>query len=160
MNFLSIFANLRIQDLVDIIFLTVVAYHLHLWFRGRKAFKALVGLLVLGIVFTLARTWGLFLTTWVFQILWQVLIILLIILFQSEIRQVLERVNPLKAIGLRKEAISGGWIEGLSKGIMALARYGRRVFPITRDQIFLPNDRIQIVRIEPTQISFKFKEGP
>ena len=101
MHFFSIIANLRFQDVVDILFLTVVAYHLYLWFRGTKAFKALVGLLILGIVYTLARSWGLFLTTWVFQIFWQVLVILLIILFQSEIRQVLERVNPLQVIGLR-----------------------------------------------------------
>jgi diadenylate cyclase len=84
MNFLSIINNLRFQDALDILFLTVVAYYLYNWFRGTKAFKAFIGLLVLGMIFTLARTWGLFLTTWVFQILWQVFIILLLILFQSE----------------------------------------------------------------------------
>ena len=83
MNTLALIANLRIQDVLDILFLTVVAYHLYLWFRGTKAFKALIGLFALGVVFTIAQTWGLFLTTWVFQILWQVLVILLIILFQS-----------------------------------------------------------------------------
>ena len=103
----SILTDLRFQDALDILFLTVVAYYLYLWFWGTKAFKALVGLLVLGIVFTVARTWGLFLTTWVFQILWQVLVVLLIILFQSEIRQVLERVNPLQALGLHPHARAG-----------------------------------------------------
>ena len=100
MNFLSIIKDLRIQDVLDILFLTVVAYHLNIWFKGTKALKALVGLFVLGIIFTFARNYGLFLTTWVFQILWQVLIIMLIILFQSEIRQALERVNPLRALWL------------------------------------------------------------
>ena len=90
MHLFAIIADLRFQDILDVLFLTIVAYHLYLWFRGTKALKALVGLLGLGIVFTVARTWGLFLTTWVFQILWQVLVVLLIILFQSEIRQVLE----------------------------------------------------------------------
>ena len=101
MHLFAIITNLRFQDVLDILFLTVFVYHLYLWFWGTKAFKALVGLLALGIVFTMARFWGLFLTTWVFQILWQVLVLLIIILFQSEIRQVLERVNPLKMIGLR-----------------------------------------------------------
>ncbi|MBW2609262.1 MAG: TIGR00159 family protein [Deltaproteobacteria bacterium] len=116
-----IIANLGFRDVLDILFLTVVAYYLYLWFRGTKAFKALVGLLVLGIVFTVARTWGLFMTTWVFQIFWQVLIILLIILFQSEIRQVLERVNPLKVIGFRKLPDPGKWIPAFARGIYALA---------------------------------------
>ncbi|MBN2124654.1 MAG: diadenylate cyclase [Deltaproteobacteria bacterium] len=116
-----IIANLRIQDVLDIVFLTIVTYHLYLWFRGTKAFKALVGLLVLGVVFTLARTWGLFLTTWVFQIFWQVLVILLIILFQSEIRQVLERFNPLRTLGLRRHSLAGRWLRGFPEAAFRLA---------------------------------------
>ncbi len=122
MNLFAIMANLRPQDVLDILFLTVVAYHLYLWFRGTKALKALVGLFVLGIVFTVARTWGLFLTTWFFQILWQVLVILLIILFQSEIRQALEKVNPLQMIGLRKASIPEKWIPGFTQAIFSLAQ--------------------------------------
>ena len=121
MNTLAIIANLRIQDLLDILFLTVLAYHLYLWFRGTKAFKALIGLFALGVIFTMAQTWGLFLTTWVFQILWQVLVILLIILFQSEIRQALEKFDPLRTLGLRKTAQPGQWTQGLSDAVFALA---------------------------------------
>jgi uncharacterized protein (TIGR00159 family) len=121
MHFIAIVNNLRIQDVLDILFLAAVAYHLFLWFQGTKALRALVGLLVLGVVFTVARTWGLFLTTWVFQILWQVLVILLIILFQSEIRQVLERFNPIKTMSFRRNSIRGQWIQELCKGIFALA---------------------------------------
>jgi len=121
MHFFAIIANLRFQDVLDILFLAIVAYHLYLWFWGTKAFKALVGLLALGIVFTLARFWGLFLTTWVFQILWQVLIVLIIILFQSEIRQVLERGNPLQMIGLRAFPKSADWVPNFVKTVFSLA---------------------------------------
>jgi len=76
-------------------------------------------------VFTLARFWGLFLTTWVFQILWQVLIVLIIILFQSEIRQVLERVNPLQVIGLRPAVTSADWIPGFAAALFSMA--GKRI---------------------------------
>ncbi len=122
MNPLPIATHLRVQDIVDILFLTVVAYHLYLWFSGTKALKALIGLFVMGIVFTVARYWGLFLTTWMFQILWQVLVVLLIILFQSEIRQVLERVNPLKIIGLRAFSRAENWVPDFVEGIFSLAR--------------------------------------
>ena len=121
MHLFSIITNLRVQDILDVLFLTVIVYYLYLWFWGTKAFKALVGLLALGIVFTLARFWGLFLTTWVFQILWQVLIVLIIILFQSEIRQVLERVNPLQVIGLRPSATSVDWIPGFANTLFSMA---------------------------------------
>jgi diadenylate cyclase len=121
MNLTAVVTNFRIQDLLDILFLTVLAYYLFLWFRGTKAFNALVGLIALGIVFTLAQTWGLFMTTWVFQIFWQVLVILLIILFQSEIRQVLEKVDPLQAFGFRKKIKPGEWVQGFSEGVFTMA---------------------------------------
>ena len=122
MHIFSIITNLRFQDVLDILFLSVLVYHLYLWFWGTKAFKALVGLLALGVIFTLARFWGLFLTTWVFQILWQVLIVLIIILFQSEIRQVLERVNPLKMITLRSFSKSADWIPNFVTAVFSLAK--------------------------------------
>jgi len=138
MHLFTIIANLRFQDVLDILFLTVVVYHLYLWFWGTKAFKALVGLLALGIVFTVARFWGLFLTTWVFQILWQVLVVLIIILFQSEIRQVLERVNPLQMIGLRVFSKSADWVPGFVKTLFALA--GQRIGALI---IFERMDRVE-----------------
>ena len=58
MNIIAIIANFNFQDLFDILFLTVVAYHLFIWFQGTKAFKALIGLLVLGAVFTIAKAGG------------------------------------------------------------------------------------------------------
>jgi len=123
MHIFSIITNLRFQDVFDILFLSVLVYHLYLWFWGTKAFKALVGLLAMGIIFTLARFWGLFLTTWVFQILWQVLVVLIIILFQSEIRQVLERVNPLQMIAYRRFSKSANWIPDLLvKAVFSLAK--------------------------------------
>lgn len=124
MQFLKIFSHIRIQDLVDVFFLTLVAYHLYMWFKGTKALKALIGLMALGVIFTIAQTWGLFLTTWVFQILWQVLIILLIILFQPEIRQVLEKVNPFKGYDWRTNTDAPSWIEDLTKACFQMGRRG------------------------------------
>lgn len=124
MNLQAIFTNFRIQDVLDILFLAVLAYYLFLWFRGTKAFNALIGLFALGVVYTLAQTWGLFMTTWVFHIFWQVLVLLIIILFQSEIRQVLERVDPLQAFGIRKRAKPGKWLQNFSEGVFSLAGRG------------------------------------
>jgi diadenylate cyclase len=122
MSLYRILSNLRFQDGLDILFMTIVVYYLTLWFWGTKAFKALVGLLALGLIYTATKSWGLFLTTWVFQILWQVLVILIIILFQNEIRQVLERVNPLQMLGLRGVERSADWTSGLVQALMALAK--------------------------------------
>ena len=122
MYFFTTIANFRFYDIVDICLLTILAYHLFLWFRDTKAIKALIGLLGLVILYVVARTWGLFLTTWAFQILFQVVVILLIVIFQSEIRQVLERVNPLQVFGRHKSSSPEAWIKEFSEGVFALAK--------------------------------------
>ena len=110
------------RDFADIAFLTIVAYYLYVWFRGSRALRVLIGLVVLGGVYSLAKLWGLFLTTWVFQILWQVLIILLLILFQSEIRQVLERVSSLRRLRPHRRPIEDAFVHELATVSFDLAR--------------------------------------
>ena len=110
MNLLAILSNIGLPDVLDILFISMVAYQLYTWFWGTKAFKALIGIVLLSGIFIVAKAWGLFLTTWVFQILWQVFVILLIILFQKEIRQMLERFNPLKTFGLKQGSTMDTWI--------------------------------------------------
>jgi uncharacterized protein (TIGR00159 family) len=109
------------RDLVDILFLTIVAYQLYQWFRETRALRVLIGLVVLGGIYSVAKLWGLFLTTWVFQILWQVLLILLLILFQSEIRQVLEKVSPLRYLRSRRRVYRGTIAKDLANVLFHLA---------------------------------------
>lgn len=109
------------RDLVDILFLTLVAYQLYDWFRETRALRVLIGLVALGGIYSVAKLWGLFLTTWVFQILWQVLLILLLILFQSEIRQVLEKVSPLRYLKSRRRVLGGTFSKDLARILFDLA---------------------------------------
>jgi len=109
------------RDLVDILFLTLVAYQLYEWFRETRALRVLIGLVALGGIYSVAKLWGLFLTTWVFQILWQVLLILLLILFQSEIRQVLEKVSPLRYLRSRRRVSQGTFTKHLALVLFDLA---------------------------------------
>jgi len=109
------------RDLVDILFLTLVAYQLYEWFRETRALRVLIGLVVLGGIYSVAKLWGLFLTTRVFQVLWQVLLILLLILFQSEIRQVLEKVSPLRFLRSRRQVLRGTFTKNLAQVLFDLA---------------------------------------
>ena len=109
------------RDLVDILFLTLVIYQLYVWFKETRALRVIIGLVALGGVYSVAKAWDLFLTTWVFQILWQVLIILLLILFQSEIRQVLEKVSPLRYLRARRHVGQNSFVADLSQTVFELA---------------------------------------
>lgn len=118
----DIIPTLTWRDLVDIIFLSLVAYQLYVWFKGTKALRVLIGLVVLGGIYSLAKFWGLFMTTWAFQVLWQVLVILLLILFQAEIRQVLEKVSPLRYLRSRRDFSEAVLMDDLAGAVFDLAR--------------------------------------
>lgn len=122
MNLFAILSNIGLSDVLDILFISFVSYSLYVWFSGTKAFKALIGILALSGIYIVAESWGLFLTTWVFQILWQVFVILLIILFQREIRQMLEWFNPLRKFGYRHSDATEEWIQGLCDWAFDAAR--------------------------------------
>ena len=109
------------RDIVDILFLTIVTYQLYIWFRESRALRVIIGLVALGGIYSIAKFWDLFLTTWVFQILWQVLLILLLILFQAEIRQVLEKVSPMRYLRSRRRVFQKTLAKELSQALFELA---------------------------------------
>ena len=75
--------------------------------------------------------------------------------------EVSEPVNPEIAItvqGLRKDASTLSRRNVHAEVDLSMARLGNRVFRITRDQIVLPNDRINVVSIEPPFMEFRLRE--
>src|SRR4029077_11458891 len=64
------------------------------------AHLALVGMAILGAIYLLAQQLGLLLTASIFQAFFAVFLILLVIIFQAELRQVFERIA---VFGLRRE---------------------------------------------------------
>ncbi len=87
---------IRIQDIADILIMTFLLYQLYNWFRRTRAFQVLLGLGVVTLIYFATRFLGLYMTSWVLQELGTVLIILIIVVFQSEIRQALYRFSRLR----------------------------------------------------------------
>jgi uncharacterized protein (TIGR00159 family) len=88
--------NIRIQDIADILIMTFLLYQLYTWFRGTRAIQVLLGLGVVTLIYFGTRFLGLYMTSWVLQELGTVLIILIIVVFQAEIRQTLYRFSLLR----------------------------------------------------------------
>ncbi len=91
----EILASMRWQDFMDILLITFILYRLYVWLQGTRALRILIALAALGLLYLLARWSGLFITTWILQYLWAVILVIMVVVFQSEIRQVLERMSPL-----------------------------------------------------------------
>src|SRR5713101_9436458 len=86
---------LRWRDVLDIALMTFLVYQAYIRLRGTQAARIGIGLAVLGVFYFLAQTTGLFLTSWVLGGIWAASFILVIVVFQAEIRQILEQVNPV-----------------------------------------------------------------
>ncbi len=87
---------IRIQDLADILIMTFLLYQLYSWFRRTRAMQVLLGLGVVTLIYFVTRFLGLYMTSWILQELGTVLIILVIVVFQAEIRQTLYRFSLMR----------------------------------------------------------------
>lgn len=90
--------SIRIQDIADILIMTFLLYQLYSWFRGTRAIQVLLGLGVVTLIYFATRFLDLYMTSWVLQELGTVLIVLIIVVFQTEIRQALYRFSLLRHI--------------------------------------------------------------
>ena len=89
-DFLNLF---RWQDGLDILILTYILYRLYLWLRKKKALRMILVILALPLFYIFARWIDLPLSVWGLQYLWPVILIVLVVIFQEEIREVLGNVS-------------------------------------------------------------------
>jgi diadenylate cyclase len=103
---ISIINNLRIQDILDIVIVSLMIYALLVWFKERASRFVLVGISVVGAVYVTAGFFQLYLTTVVLQGFFAILLFVLVVIFQEDLRRVFER---LAIIGrFNKQARSAG----------------------------------------------------
>jgi uncharacterized protein (TIGR00159 family) len=94
----------RIQDIADILIMTFLIYQLYSWFRATRAMQVLLGLGVVIVIYFATRFLGLYMTSWILQELGTVLIVLIVVVFQAEIRQTLYRFSLMRHVfGSRPE---------------------------------------------------------
>lgn len=87
---------MRIQDVADILIMTLLVYQLYNWFRRTRALQVVMGLGFLVILYIITKNFGLFMTSWILQELGTVIFVLIIVVFQGEIRQALYRFSLMR----------------------------------------------------------------
>jgi diadenylate cyclase len=112
--------NFRWSYLIDIGIMTFIIYQAYLRFRGTRAIRILEGVAILGLGGLAAQKAGLFLTSWLLSGIGAAAVVFFIVIFQAEIRQMLERVNPRLPASLFRQLPQEG-LAPLSETIFALA---------------------------------------
>mgnify|MGYP001353554060 CR=1 FL=1 len=93
--------EMRLVDLLDILFVATLIWLAIAWFRNSRARLALLGLAALAVLFGLAQALQLQLTTLVLQGFFAVVAVMLVVVFQDDLRRLFEGIAVW---GLRRNA--------------------------------------------------------
>ena len=111
----------RWQDGLDILILTYIFYRLYLWLRKKKALRMILAILALPLFYILAKWVDLPLSVWGLQNLWPVILIVLVVIFQEEIREVLGNVSLPSFFFGRSERLTSKAIDKIVEAAFQMA---------------------------------------
>jgi diadenylate cyclase len=119
---MDFFNYFRLHNIIDILLVSFLLYQLYLWVRESRALRALTGLAIIGVLSLVARWTGMVMTGWIFQSLWSIILLVIVIVFQPEIRRILERMNPLDLIRGQPVALQREMLVEITETVFDMAR--------------------------------------
>ena len=129
-SILMFIKSVRIQDILDIVIIAVMIFALLTWFKTRASRFVLIGIILLGVIYVAARFFQLYLTTIVLQGFFAILLFVLVVIFQEDLRSFFERlamlgnirkiIRPLSSLEGTTEIIAQTAVNLAKKNIGAL----------------------------------------
>jgi uncharacterized protein (TIGR00159 family) len=121
---LTVIKSIRIQDILDVTIIALMIFAVLTWFKTRASRFVLIGITLLGGVYLAARFFQLYLTTIVLQGFFAILLFVLVVIFQEDLRGFFERLALLGNIGKKFEPLSGlkGTAELIAQTAATLAK--------------------------------------
>jgi len=89
----TVLREIKIADIVDIGIIALFLYIVLVWLERARAKLILIGIVILSLLYIVARVFNLHLTILVFQAFFAIFLILLAIIFQDDLRHFLERLG-------------------------------------------------------------------
>lgn len=128
-HFASYFTMISVRDIIDILLLTVVFFCVFLFVKERRAAKLVLGVIFLLIFLLICNVFNLEAMNYLLSNFFEVGIVLLVIIFQPEIRSGLEKMgdNSVRGIkrigeGNKNQSQTLATIDSLSNAIFDLAK--------------------------------------
>ena len=97
----SVIAGMKLVDFIDIVILSVFLFYVYRFIRQRRAVRLVRGVLILMAVLLVSTIFNMKALNFILQNFFQVGMIALIVIFQSDLRAALERFGSTKIKGLR-----------------------------------------------------------
>ena len=121
----DLFTQLRWQDLLDITLIACGVYWIIHLIRGTRAVQMLVGLVVLFLTYLSSQALELYTLNWVLDNFLSSILLVIVVLFQNDIRRGLTEVGRGSFLGAKEWAAYGPVLEEVTKAAVSLA--GKRL---------------------------------
>ena len=100
-SILQTITNFEPNDAVDIICVSVLFYYLYVFVRERRASKLAMGVILIFLAQIITKAFDLYVMQFLLQNILQTGLILLVVLFQPELRSMLEKMGGQSLKGIR-----------------------------------------------------------
>ena len=117
----EIFTQLRWQDALDIGIIAFVLYRLIHMIRGTRAMQMIIGLVVILLAYVSSQMFGLFTLNWVLDNFLGSIILVIIVIFQSDIRRALTQFGTAPLFGGADRIERGKVLVEITKAVVSLA---------------------------------------
>jgi len=117
----EIFTQLRWQDALDIGIIAFVLYRLIHMIRGTRAMQMIIGLVVILLAYVSSQMFGLYTLNWVLDNFLGSIILVIIVIFQSDIRRALTQFGTAPLFGGADRIERGQVLEEITKAVVSLA---------------------------------------
>ena len=105
-------ASMRIPfDIIDILLMAYIIYKAIGFLRETRAGQLAKGLVILFVIYLVANWWNLTTMKWILSRFVDYIIIAVAIIFQPELRRILERVGHTKLVGSHSSSLEGDPLE-------------------------------------------------
>ena len=123
---LELFSNIatgfRFRDFIDVLLVAVIVYRMFMIVRGTHAVQMLTGLLFLGFFFVISNYFKLFTIHWLLRNFFDNLIIIVIVLFQDDLRRALAYVGKNPFLGSGVGQLDRIVVDEIAKAASRMAR--------------------------------------
>ena len=116
------FLSIGITDVVDILVVAVLLYTATAWLKDTRAAFIVRGIFILAVIYILARYLDLQLTAWIFQGFFAIFLIIIVVIFQEELRQIFERIAVWRLTSKNDPSLRSDAADILVKTVADLAK--------------------------------------
>jgi uncharacterized protein (TIGR00159 family) len=155
---LDLFAQLRWQDALDIGIVAFAVYWLIRMIRGTRAMQMIIGLVVILLAYVASQMLGLFTLNWMLDNFLGSILVVIIVIFQSDIRRALTQVGRTPLFGIADRIERGQALEEITKAVVSLASKRVGALIVLEREVGL-NDYIEVGTALDARVSRELVES-